>query len=139
MQDCIFCKIVAGEIPSVKVYEDDLVFAFMDINPVQPGHTLIIPKAHAENLGEISASDLSAVHATSQKIVKAMQTALGPVSVAAVQLNGKAVNQVVMHYHLHLIPRANTEGPFQLTAWEMIPGDMQAIQKTGASIAAAID
>ena len=138
MQDCIFCKIVAGDIPSVKVYENDLVFAFMDINPVQPGHTLVIPKAHAENLWEIPVSDLSAVHAASQKIVKAMQNALGPVSVAAVQLNGKAVNQMVMHYHLHLIPRANTEGPFKLTAWEMIPGDMEAIQKTGADIAAAI-
>ncbi len=138
MQECIFCKIVAGEIPSVKVYENDLVFAFMDINPVQPGHTLIIPKAHAENLWEIPVSDLNAVHAASQKIVNAMKSALGPVSVAAVQLNGKAVNQVVMHYHLHLIPRANTEGPFKLTAWEMIPGDMEAIQKTGADIAAAI-
>jgi len=138
MQDCIFCKIVAGEIPSVKVYEDDLVFAFMDINPVQAGHTLIIPKAHAENLWEISVSDLSAVHAASQKIVNAMQSTLGPVSVAVVQLNGKAVNQVVMHYHLHLIPRPNTKGPFKLTSWEMIPGDMQAIQMTGASIAAAI-
>ena len=138
MQDCIFCKIVAGEIPSIKVYEDDLVFAFMDINPVQTGHTLIIPKIHAENLWEISVSDLSAVHAASKKIVNAMQSALGPVSVAAVQLNGKAVNQVVMHYHLHLIPRANTKGPFKLTAWEMIPGDMDAIQKTGADIAAAI-
>ena len=138
MQDCIFCKIVAGEIPSVKVYEDDQVFAFMDINPVQTGHTLIIPKTHAENLWEIPGSDLSAVHAASQNIVKAMQHALGPVSVAAVQLNGRAVNQVVMHYHLHLIPRANTEEPFKLTAWEMIPGDMDAIQKTGAAIAAAI-
>jgi len=139
MQDCIFCKIVAGEIPSVKVYEDDLVFAFMDINPVQTGHALIIPKAHAENLWEISEADLAAVHSASRKIVTAMQRALGPVSVAAVQLNGKAVNQVVMHYHLHLIPRANTEAPFKLTAWEMIPGDMEVIHKTGADIAAAID
>ncbi len=138
MQDCIFCKIIAGEIPSVKVYEDDLVFAFMDINPLQTGHTLIIPKVHAENLWEIPESDLNAVHAASQKIVNAMNSALGPVSVAVFQLNGRAVNQVLMHYHLHLIPRANTEGPFKLTAWEMIPGDMDAIQKTGAAIAAAI-
>ena len=139
MQDCIFCKIVAGEIPSVKVYEDDFVYVFMDINPVQTGHTLIIPKDHAENLWEIPEVDLNAVHAASQKIVNAMKNALGPVSVAVVQLNGRAVNQVVMHYHLHLIPRANTKEPFKLTAWEMIPGDMQAIQKTGAAIAAAID
>ena len=138
MQDCIFCKIVAGEIPSITVYEDKDVLAFMDINPVQTGHTLIIPRRHAENLGEIPESDLMAIHKTSQKIVQAMKRALGPVDVAVVQLNGRAVNQVVMHYHLHLIPRASSKTPFKLTAWEMVPGDMAAIQKTGADIAAAI-
>ena len=139
MDDCIFCKIIKGDIPCIKIYEDDRVLAFADINPISKGHTLLIPKNHAENLWEISEADLAAVHSASRKIVTAMQRALGPVSVAAVQLNGKAVNQVVMHYHLHLIPRANTEAPFKLTAWEMIPGDMEVIHKTGADIAAAID
>ena len=138
MQDCIFCKIVTGDIPSIKIYEDDRVFAFMDINPIAAGHCLVIPKKHAENLWEIPESDLHAIHTVSQKIVQAMTRALGPVSVAVLQLNGRAVNQVVMHYHVHLIPRTSDETPLKLTAWEIIPGDMEAIQRTGTAIAAEI-
>jgi len=82
---------------------------------------------------------LSAVHSASKTIVHAMKRAMGPVSVAAVQLNGRGVNQVVMHYHLHLIPRASGGEALKLTAWEMIPGDMDAINRTGAAIAAAIE
>ena len=99
----------------------------------------VIPKVHAENLWEISESALTAVHTASKKIVTAMTRAMGPVSVAAVQLNGKGVNQVVMHYHLHLIPRAEDGEALTLTAWEMIPGDMDVINRTGAAIAAAIE
>ena len=139
MDDCIFCKIVTGDIPSIKIYEDDLVFAFMDINPVSEGHALVIPKQHAENLWEIPETALSAVHKASKKIIHAMKKALGPVSVALVQLNGRGVNQVVMHYHLHLMPRLADGEPLKLTAWEMIPGDMAAIHRTGAAIAAAIE
>jgi len=138
MQDCIFCKIVKGDIPSIKIYEDEHVFAFMDINPVSEGHALVIPKMHAENLWEIPVLELNAVHAASKKIVHAMTRAMGPVSVAAVQLNGKGVNQIVMHYHLHLIPRASDGEALELTAWEMIPGDMDAINRTGTAISAAI-
>ena len=138
MEDCIFCKIVKGDIPSIKIYEDGHVFAFMDINPVSEGHALVIPKTHVENLWEIPEAELSAVHTASKKIVHAMARAMGPVSVAAVQLNGRGVNQVVMHYHLHLIPRASDAEALKLTAWEMIPGDMQAINRTGAAIAAAM-
>ena len=138
MDDCIFCKIVKGDIPSIKIYEDDHVFVFMDINPVSEGHTLIIPKMHAENLWEIPEAELAAVHAVSKKIVHAMTKALGPVSVAVLQLNGKGVNQVVMHYHLHLTPRAGDGEALKLTAWEMIPGDMDAISRPGSAIAAAI-
>ena len=139
MDDCIFCKIVTGDIPSIKIYEDDHVFAFMDINPVSEGHALVIPKIHAENLWEISEASLSAVHTASKRIVHAMKKAMGPVSVAAIQLNGKGVNQIVMHYHLHLIPRASDGEALKLTAWEMIPGDMDAINRTGAAIAAAVE
>ena len=105
MEDCIFCKIVKGEIPSFKVYEDDQVLAFADINPVSPGHTLIIPKNHAANLMEISEEDLTAVHRASKKVMAGIEAALKPSGVACVQLNGRGVNQVVMHYHLHLIPK----------------------------------
>ena len=139
MEDCIFCKIVKGEIPSIKLYEDEHVFSFMDINPVSEGHALVIPKTHAENLWEIPETALSAVHMASKTIVHAMTKAMGPVSVAVVQLNGRGVNQVVMHYHLHLIPRASGGEALKLTAWEMIPGDMDAINRTGAAIAAAIE
>ena len=139
MGDCIFCKIVSGDIPSIKIYENDHVVAFMDINPVSKGHCLVIPKVHAENLWEIPEAALTAVHTASKKIVNAMTRAMGPVSVAAVQLNGKGVNQVVMHYHLHLIPRAEDGEALALTAWEMIPGDMDVINRTGAAIAAAIE
>ena len=68
MDDCIFCKIVKGEIPSFKVYEDEKVFAFEDINPISPGHTLIIPKRHAQDLWEISGDDLTAVHLASKDV-----------------------------------------------------------------------
>ena len=139
MDDCIFCKIVKGDIPSIKIYEDDHVFAFMDINPVSEGHALVIPKMHAGNLWEIPETALTAVHRVSKKIVHAMTKAMGPVSVAVIQLNGRAVNQVVMHYHLHLIPRASDGEALELTAWEMIPGDMDAINRTGAAIKEAIE
>jgi len=138
MDDCIFCKIIKGEIPSFKVYEDDRVYAFADINPVSDGHTLIIPKAHAENLGEIAEEDLMAIHRVSQKMYHAMQTALGADGVALFQANGRSVNQVVMHYHLHLIPRKNSESRLSVTSWDLVPGDMDVIKAASEKIAAAV-
>lgn len=138
MDDCIFCKIVKGDLPSFKVYEDERVYAFADINPISAGHTLIIPKAHAENLGEIAEDDLMAIHRVSQKMYQAMRTALGADGVALVQANGKAVNQVVMHYHLHLIPRKDSESRLAATNWELVPGDMEAIKTTSEKLAGAL-
>ena len=138
MGDCIFCKIIAGEIPSFKIYEDDIVFAFADINPINIGHTLIIPKSHAENLWEISADDLTAIHQTSLNIAKAMKKALNPEGIAVLQLNGRAVNQVVMHYHLHLIPRCAGDPELKMTEWELVPGDMKVIEETAARITEAL-
>ncbi|MBC8463714.1 MAG: HIT family protein [Deltaproteobacteria bacterium] len=138
MEDCIFCKIVQGQIPSFKVYEDDNVLAFEDINPVSEGHTLVIPKKHAENLFEISNEDLAAVQVASKKVAVAIKQALNPIGVAALQLNGRGVDQVVMHYHLHLVPRAGDAPPLPMTQWEITPGDMDAIKQTGEKIAAAM-
>ncbi len=76
MEDCIFCKIVQGDIPCFKIYEDDKVLAFEDINPIAEGHTLIIPKRHAQDLWEIPTEDLTAIHLTSQKIIRAIKKAL---------------------------------------------------------------
>jgi histidine triad (HIT) family protein len=138
MEDCIFCKIIKGEIPSFKVYEDDKVLAFEDINPISQGHTLVIPKLHAENLWEIPGEDLTAIHLASQKIIRAIRDVLNPSGVACLQLNGRGANQVVMHYHLHLIPRTSGGAELPVTSWELKQGDMEAIKQTAEQIAVAI-
>jgi histidine triad (HIT) family protein len=139
MEDCIFCKIVKGEIPCLKVYEDDKVLAFEDINPISEGHTLIIPKNHAENLWEIPGDDLTAIHLVSQKVARAIKAALNPTGVAALQLNGRGANQLVMHYHLHLVPRTSGSPELPITTWELKAGNMEAIKQMGEKIAAAIE
>ncbi len=139
MEDCIFCKIIRGEIPCVKVYEDDKVFAFEDIHPISDGHTLIIPKNHFENIWEIEEDDLLAIHRASQKLCRAMTNALDVSGIAVLQLNGKSVNQMVLHYHLHLIPRMSDAPEIPLTNWELIEGDMDKIKQIGEKIAAAVE
>lgn len=138
MEGCIFCKIVGGELPCFKIYEDDRVLAFADIHPLAEGHTLIIPKSHVENLHEISPDDLAAVHLASKRIAGAMGRALSPSGIAALQLNGKGANQVVMHYHLHLVPRALGSPPLPITSWELKPGKVEVLKATALKIAAAL-
>ena len=137
MEDCIFCKIVSGEIPCFTIYEDQAVLAFADINPITSGHTLVIPKSHAENIWEIEEEDLAAIHRVSRRLAKAIKTALKPDGIACLQLNGRAVNQLVMHYHLHLIPRGADDPALTMTEWELVPGDMKVIEETARKIAAA--
>ena len=139
MEDCIFCKIVKGEIPCFKIHEDEKVLAFEDINPISEGHTLIIPKRHVQNLWAIPAEDLTAIHMASQKIIHAIKKALKPAGVAVLQLNGRGVNQVVMHYHLHLMPRSEGGPDLPVTVWDLKPGDMEVIKQTAERIAAAIE
>ncbi len=137
MEGCVFCKIIRGEIPCFKVYEDDNVLAFEDINPITIGHTLLIPKRHSQNLWEISDGDLAAVHKASKKIISAIKKTLDPVGVACLQLNGRGVNQVIMHYHLHLIPRQAGDPELPVSSWELKQGDMEKIKETAERIAAA--
>jgi len=138
MEDCIFCKIIKGEIPSFKVYEDENVFAFADINPMAEGHTLIIPKKHAANLWEIDGESLAAVHLASKKIIDAITRALNPSGVAAMQLNGESVGQSVFHYHLHLIPRLEGNPRLPVSGWELKPGNMDQIKGTAEKIRGVI-
>ncbi len=138
MSDCIFCKIVKGEIPCFKIYENDNVLAFADINPISKGHLLIIPKRHIENMWEATEEELVTVMRTAKKLIHAIKDAINPDGVAVLQLNGKAVNQVVMHYHFHLIPRSKDEGKLSMTEWELIPGNMEEIKQTAGQITAAI-
>lgn len=135
--DCIFCKIIAGDIPCFKVYEDAHAFAFMDINPIAPGHTLVVPKNHHPNLLEIDDDDLAAVQSASKKVAAKIMTALNPGGIAVLQLNGLGANQVVMHYHVHLVPRNRPDDGITLLEWEPEPGDMGQIEQVAAKISAA--
>ena len=102
----IFAKILRGELPCFKVYEDDKVLAFLDIMPRAPGHTLVLPKAAARNLLDVAPDDLAAVAQVSQKIAKAAMTAFAADGITIQQFNEGAGGQVVFHLHVHVIPRA---------------------------------
>lgn len=134
--DCIFCKIVAGEIPSCKVFEDDATLAFMDINPLAEGHVLVVTKAHFVNLFDGDDGALASAIVTARKVAAAMQSALGIDSLNMVQANGKWAVQSVRHFHIHLIPRKEGDGLGM--DWGLNPGDMDAVKETCASIAAAV-
>lgn len=105
-RDCIFCKIVAGKIPAVKVLEDDAAVAFLDVAPLAEGHLLLIPKAHAATIDELSAEQAGAVLKHLPALVKAVQAATGCEGVNLLQNNGSVAHQVVMHVHFHIIPRS---------------------------------
>jgi histidine triad (HIT) family protein len=123
--DCIFCKIIKGEIPSFKLYEDDKTLAFMDINPANPGHCLVIPKHHTENLLEAPEEWLSATVLTTQKVARAVQKTLSPHGMNVLQATGPGAAQSVFHLHLHVIPRGEDDG--LAMNWGLNPGDMDAI------------
>ena len=106
----IFAKILRGEIPSVKVYEDDKTFAFMDVMPEAEGHVLVIPKEGAENILDLSPAGLAALMATTQKVAKAIDKALAPDGILLKQYNRAAAGQSVFHVHFHIVPR-----------WEGVP------------------
>lgn len=104
-EDCVFCKIINGEIPSAKVYEDDHVYAFLDISQVTKGHTLIIPKAHTKNIYETPSEIASELFARVPQIANAIKSTYQPIGMNLLNNNGKAADQSVFHLHLHLIPR----------------------------------
>ena len=123
--DCIFCKIVAGEIPCFNVYEDADTLAFMDINPANDGHVLIIPKTHAENLHSVSDDDIAATVISAKKVAAAVEKTLAPQGLNLLQCNGPAAAQSVMHFHMHVLPRL--DGDDLRLNWGLQPGDMDAI------------
>jgi histidine triad (HIT) family protein len=105
----IFAKILRGEIPCVKIYEDDKTLAFMDVMPQSPGHTLVVPKEAAQNILDLSAEGLAAMMATTQKVAKAVKKGLSPDGIVLTQFNGAAAGQTVFHVHFHIIPRHEDE------------------------------
>ena len=134
--DCIFCKIIAGEISSFKLYEDDRTYAMMDINPFNDGHCLVITKAHAVNLLDADGADLAAGLPTAQKIARALQAALEPEGINIIQANGPAAGQTVLHYHSHIFPRRLTDGA--MMNWGHAPGDMARIEEVYNKIMAEL-
>ena len=114
METCVFCRIVAGELPASVVYEDELVMAFMDIQPVTEGHTLLIPKAHAPNVGDVDAATTAHLAGVGRRLTAALYGALACAGLNWFVADGAAAGQEVFHMHLHLIPR-NTGDGFGLT------------------------
>jgi len=111
---CIFCKIIAGEIPCHKVYEDDQVLAFLDIKPLNPGHILVVPKKHYENIEEITEEELTALILAIKKIGLLIKEKLGVTGYNISENNGEVAGQEVMHLHFHVIPRHSDDG---LSPW----------------------
>jgi len=136
MADCVFCKIRDGQIPSVKVYEDDKTFCIMDINPLNRGHCLVVTKVHAATLFESKSDDLAAAIATARRVARAIKTALKPDGLNMLQANGAAAFQSVPHFHLHLIPRFTNDG--KGFDWPQAAGDRADITKTGEAMRAAM-
>jgi histidine triad (HIT) family protein len=129
MKDCIFCKIVKGEIPCQKVYEDDKTLAFLDIMPIHKGHTLLIPKEHHENMLDMPDDTLADLAKAAKKVAKAVKEATKADGFNISQNNGEAAGQAVFHFHLHIIPRFTDDG---LKTWphKQIPEEeMKEIQQ----------
>jgi histidine triad (HIT) family protein len=117
--DCIFCKIAAGEAPATIVHEDERTIAFMDINPATRGHVLIIPRRHSRDLLEIAVEDLQAVAAVAQELARQAVDRLGADGVNLINSCGRAAWQVIFHFHMHVIPRYEGD-PLKLP-W--VPGE----------------
>ena len=133
---CIFCKIVAGQIPCFKLLEDDRTIAFMDINPVNPGHALAVAKGHWPTVDVIPADVLADVAKTAQKVAKAAFRVLKPHGVNLLQANGEGAGQSVPHLHIHIMPRV--KGDDVNLNWEPKPGDMAAIKAVYEKLKAAL-
>lgn len=132
----IFTRIIRGEIPSTRLYEDDLVFAFLDINPVSRGHTLLVPKEECVTLGELSDESAAAVGRALPKLARAVTAAVGATDYNILQNNGPAAHQAVMHVHFHIIPVV--EGRQLGVGWPAGKLDPAAAAELAAAITARL-
>ena len=136
MADCIFCKIIAGEIPSSKVYEDDQVVAFLDISQVTPGHTLVVPKQHFRNLLEMDADSTSQLFARIPDIARKVMKATGAKGMNILNNNEEIAGQTVFHTHVHLAPRYDETDGLQIS-FEAHEPDFPALAQLAEKIAQA--
>ena len=136
MADCIFCKIIAGEIPSSTVYEDDQVVAFLDISQVTPGHTLVVPKQHFRNLLEMDADSASQLFARVPDIARKVMKATGAKGMNILNNNEEIAGQTVFHTHVHLAPRYDETDGLQIS-FEAHEPDFPALAQLAEKIAQA--
>ena len=133
---CIFCRLVAGEIPSAKVCEDALTVAFMDIGQVNPGHVLVATKRHAVTLLDITPEEAAAVLQTAQRVARAAEAAFDPPGMTLFQANGPVGGQTVFHFHLHVLPRHDDDG--MALAWPRKEPGPAVLQAYAARLRAAL-
>jgi histidine triad (HIT) family protein len=130
--DCLFCGIIAGSIPSQTIDSDEKTVAFMDIAPATPGHALVVPRAHSADLMEIEAEDLTATILASQRLAKRMKDVLGADGINLINACGAAAWQTVFHFHIHVIPRYEDD-PLKLP-WIPAEGDPDQIAEVAARL-----
>ena len=110
MTDCVFCRIMAKQIPATVVHEDEATLAFMDLGQVNPGHVLVACKAHVENIYGLADAQAAAVFHSAVRVARAIRAAFNPPGLSVYQANGKPAGQTVLHFHLHVLPRYDADG-----------------------------
>ncbi len=136
MADCVFCRIVAGQIPCTRVYEDEQVLTFMDIGQVNPGHVLVAVKRHAENVYALDDAQAAAAARAAVRVARAIREAFAPAGLSIYQANGKAAGQTVFHYHVHLVPRQANDG--MNLAWPVKNPPREKLEEYAAQIRARL-
>ena len=136
MSDCIFCRIVAKEIPATLVHEDDQTIVFMDIGQVNPGHVLVAAKSHADTIFTLDEELAGALFQTTAKVAKAIKRAFAPQGLSVYQANGKAAGQTVSHVHIHIVPRWDDDG--MNLAWPVKNPPRAALEENAAKIRAQL-
>ena len=134
--ECVFCNIVAGQIPSFKLYVDKETLAFLDINPVHDGHSLVISKSHYPNVFAIEPEAFAAVARSTVKVARAVNSAIAPDGLNLVQANGSGAAQSVPHFHIHILPRWH--GDQLLVNWRLQPGEMARLGEIAERIRAKL-
>jgi histidine triad (HIT) family protein len=134
--DCVFCKIRDGQIPAVKIYEDAKTLAFMDINPLNSGHCLVVTRSHVATIFDADVADLQAAIATAKKVAAAVRGVMQADGLNVLQANGAAAFQSVPHFHFHIIPRFNDDG--KGFDWKLTPGNRDEIARVGERIRALL-
>jgi histidine triad (HIT) family protein len=138
---CIFCRLIAGEIPAARVYEDAQTLAFMDIGQVNPGHVLVASRRHAATLLDLTPDEAAAAMRTAHRVAQAVQAAFDPPGLTLLQANGREGDQTVFHFHLHVVPRHADDGialswPRKDPAREVLQGYAQQLREAMAGLAA---